>query len=307
MAEETKPLESQAPPPESPPVAPQADDTPPLVKKLAELGFENVTSTEEGVERLISAYKQQQEQFGQQLKDTIAEVRASFAQPATSTPEAPDAKQWWNPPQADLAAASRYRTPDGGWKPETPPDLRQQVEALERYKATFADRLLTDPKSALAPLLEEKFQEFFEQKFGQITAAQREEQFFAKAYAENDWLFEKDPHSGRSTRKLSAEGQRFNELFLEAQDEYGVADPIKAFGFALKLREVERGASANKTVTHEQAAAENERRKKELITRAAPGADRGASLQPGPTPKNRNLSPGQRLAQNLQREGVALS
>ena len=293
---------SAAPPAQTPP----ADATPPALKKLQELGFENVASVEEGLERLAGAYAQQREQFGTQLREAIAEVRASFTATSTEQPKA----SWWSPPQADLATASRYRQPDGTWKPETPADVRQKVEELERYRADFANRLLTDPAATLSPLFEEKFDQFFSQKFGQVTAQQQEQQFFEKALTENEWLFEKDPITGRQNRaKLTQEGERFNEIMagLEVNEDGSRAlSKTKAFQVAMQLRAMEKLTSAAKTPTSDQAREINERKKQEVIDRAAPPVNRSGSLPPNTKVPNRNLSPGQRFVQNAQAAGVAL-
>lgn len=308
MAEEiTKPAD-QAPPPDAAPAAPPvtqpADNTPPVLKKLQELGFENVATVEEGLERLTSAYAQQRDQFGSQLKEAIAEVRAEFGRPATSADTAPKAS-WWSPPQADLATASRYRQPNGEWKPETPADVRAQVENLERYRAEFANKLLTDPAATLAPLLEEKFEQFFSQKFGQVTAAQQEQQFFERALSENDWLFEKDPINGKPNRaKLTPEGQRFDEIMVAYQTK-GMSKR-DAFEEALRIRGYEKLASSAKQPTADQARDINAQRKQEVLDRAAPPVNRGGSLPQNTTVRNRNLSPGQRFVQNAQAAGVGL-
>ncbi len=298
--------------PAAPPVAKPAATPPeaapqlsPRVAKLAEMGFENVQSDDEAFDRLASAYKQQRDEFGSQLKAALDEVRQTVHAPApTAAPTAqPAGDKWvWEPPQVDLQLASRYRTPDGKWTEDAPADVRSQVAALERYRAKFVENLLADPKVTLKPLLKETFAEFFDEQYGKLTAQQAEQQFFDKAYAENDWLFEKDPHSGKPrTDRLSAEGQRVNDLMIQAAREYGIADPIKQFQFVMKQRDLEQAAAAAKPT----AEAARTEKQQQLLGRAAPGANRDASLKPSPAPANKNLSPGQRLWQLMQREGVA--
>lgn len=302
------PIAPAVPPPDkvagtTPPAKPEAAPSEPQVSaraaRLAELGFANVQSDDEAFDRLASAYQQQRDDFGAQLKSALEQVRQTAPPPASAADAAPD--KWWNPPQVDLQLAARYRTPDGKWTDDAPPDVRAQVAAWERYRAQFAEKLLSNPKDALAPLLKESFAEFFDEHYGKLAAQQAHEQFFAKAYAENDWLFEKDPHSGKPrSDRLSAEGQRVNDLMIQAAREYGIADPVKQFQFVMKQRDLERAAAAARP-TAEDARAEKQQ---QLLGRAGPGANRDASLKPSPAPPNKNLSPGQRLWQLMQREGV---
>jgi hypothetical protein len=297
--------------PVTPPAAqestqPAAENTSPVLQKLAELGFENVGSEQDGIERLITAYKQQREQFGSQIKEALSELRSTVAPPPQ--PVEQPGQTWWNPPAVDLNLANRFRTPDGQWKDGTPAEIRQQVEAYEAYRTNFANKFLENPKDALRPAVQEMFEEFFDQKYGQLNAQQREQQFFDKAFAENQWLFEKDPTTGRvNQQKLTPEGQRFNELMVHAYEEFGVRDRTKQFEFAMRMRAAEKAASAAKAPTPEQAAATNDQRKQDFLNRAAPALNRNGSLpQPGATPpRNRNLTPGQKLKQQMQLDGAS--
>jgi hypothetical protein len=296
MPEEIKAPPVEATPPPAAPAAPVAEAPPPskVVERLSKLGFENVTE-EDALERLASAYEQQREQFSRQIQDIRNELLTNAPvapEPVENT--APD--NWWNPPQADLTVASRYRNSDGSWKPETPIEVRTQVERLEQYRDNFARTLVADPEKALEPLLEKKFNKFFEQKFGQLTAQQQ----YEREVAANPWLWQKDPHTGQPTNRLSPEGERFNELMIEVERD--IPDKAKAFRWAMKLREAEKAASAATRLSPEQAAEANNEKKAGLIGRAAPAVNRAGS-QPAPgkeTVRNRNLTFGQKVVQTMQ-------
>ena len=295
------------------PAAPAVETTPvsPRIQALSELGFENVTDEGEAFDRLVMAYKSKDDQFAAQLREALEQVRAQA--PAAAQPATPAAtKKWFDPPPVDLSLVQQYRQQDGTWKAETPADIKAQAEARLRYIETFANRLVTDPEGTLQPFVEEKFNQFFEQRFGQLTAEQQEQQFFTKALAENDWIFEKDPLTKRPVAgKLTPEGARFNELMVQAHDEFGIGSRTKQFEFALRMREMEKFTSRAKQPTAAEAAALAEQKKRELLAKGGGQPNRTGSL-PAPgenrvTQKNANLRFGQKLLQNLRTNGVSQS
>lgn len=267
----------------------------PRIEKLTKLGFENLETEDQAFDRLASAYEQQRT-IAEQVKQALAELKQA-PQPEPQQTQASGAG-WWNPPAADEATIANYRTADG-WKEGTPAEVRQQGEALQAYRERFARDLVAKPKEALMPLLKEAFGEFFQQQYGQITAAQQEQQFFTRVDAEHgEWLWQKDPHSGRQTRQLTEEGTRFHEQMVELQ-ESGLPR-TKAFEVALKIRNAERAATAKPTP--QQVAATNEQTKQDFLRRQVPGPNRNGSLPASGTtpPRNRNLSFGQLAEQQFQ-------
>ncbi|HZN34473.1 MAG TPA: hypothetical protein VFB80_11665, partial [Pirellulaceae bacterium] len=209
---ETTPATPPAAPPNAgaPPAAPATPPNPRLAK-LAALGFENVKDEGEALDRLYDAHVQMKDQFGQQLQQTLEQVRAQVQPPAA--PEAGQRPKFFDPPKVDLAVVAQYREADGNWKENTPAEVKNAALAYQGYVEAFGRKLLTDPEATLAPLIERIAARVAEERYGQATAQQQEAQFFERAYAENEWLFEKSPHTGRVDRqRLSAEGQRFNDL-----------------------------------------------------------------------------------------------
>jgi hypothetical protein len=272
-----------------------------LVEKLAALGFENLKDDAEATDRLIQAFqeqKSQNESLGDQVRQALYELRAS-QQP--QQPQPAQASSWWNPPQVDSHLVAQYRTADG-WKPETPSQIRQAYEAREAHKAKFANDLLENPKNTLLPLLKEVFSETFTQQYSQLTAQQQ----YQQQLASNEWLWEKDPQNGRPTQRLSREGERFNELLIQIEED--IPDKGKALKYALMFRDKEQAAAQATRLTPEQAAAANVEKKAGLLAAAAPALNRNGSLpQPGTKPpSNRNLSAGQRLYQEMQKNGTKI-
>lgn len=306
-------LANQTPPPAAdsapPPVAPEAAAPPeapaksPFQQKLESLGFESVASDEEGFNRLAEAYTRQQsaqEEIQAQIREALAQLKNT---PQTTTPPQTQAAGdgWWNPPAVDEALVSRFRTPDGGWKEGTPPEIRGQAEALEAYRTKFATDLVANPKKALMPLLQEAFGELFQTQFTQIQQQQQERAYFEKALKENDWLWQKDPRTQQVTQHFSEEGARFNDTMAEF--ELSGMPKVKAFEAALRIRNLERAAAQSHNPQQAQAAAEQ--KKQELLNLAAPGLSRNGSLpKPGAEPpRNRNLRFGERVLQNMQAAG----
>jgi hypothetical protein len=74
----------------------------------------------------------------------------------------------------------------------TLPEAQVQAarEAQQRYIDTFVKKFVSDPAGTLDPLLEDKFNAYFEQKFSQIASQQQAQTFQQKLIADNPWLFE---------------------------------------------------------------------------------------------------------------------
>jgi hypothetical protein len=303
------PADSAAPPPEAP-AAPSK-----LVERMTAMGFTDVKDDNDAQDRLFSAFERLKEEnatYGAQIKEALAEVRAQVDGGPKQPSDQP--QRWWNPPQVDLAVVSQYRNADGSWKEGTPMEVRQKTEALEQYRQAFAAKLISDPESALNPLLERKFEEYFSQRYGQMTS----EQQYQQELSANDWLWEKDPYSGSPTRRLSSEGKRLSDIMAEEEADYVEAQRLagvpsqsikampKALAFrkAMKTFRVEKAASKSTQMTPEEAAKINADKKAGLLGAAAPPVNRSGALPEAGAPKNKNLSPGQRLAQTMHMNGT---
>ncbi len=292
----------------APPVVETPVETPvisPRLAKLAELGFENVTDENEAFDRLVSAY-QTKHQVAEQVQAALAELKA---QPTEFAP-APvqDAQQpSWKPPKIDKQLVASYRTEDGnGWKDGTPDAVKQQFSAYQRARDTFANSFLDDPEAALAPLFEKRVAELLEQRLNAVSAQQQEQTAVEKSFADNPWLFEKDPVSGQIRRdKLSAEGQLFDQHYREMEG----AGFERAFKYAMAMHTLAKSQTQTKTDTAAQTAAEiNAQKKAEQIARAGGTPNRTGSL-PLPSEGKRSqtnpkLRAGERFAQIARRDGL---
>lgn len=289
---------------EAPVTAPVPDQpaAPPSLKDrlVAELGFENVADDSEATERLVAAYRDERQrnaEFEQKLEAALARLTPQQA----PQPETPKTK-----PQLDKRLVAQYRTPEG-WKDGTPENVRQQYDEWERQRTAFAEALLDDPDGALE--LERKFEAYFEKKFGQVSQQQREQQVMQQTLTENaDWLFEKHAITGQPRMDtLTAEGQLFNQFFVEAQD-LGFE---RAWKYATAMHKAAKAEATAKQTGAAQAAIElNEQKKRESLQRAGAGLNRSGSL-PAPeanrqAQKNRHVRFGQLVAQAAARDGVSL-
>lgn len=282
------------------------------LKKVQELGFEDVEDEEEAFDRLVQAYRMQGEQqklLGEQVQAALEELRRQPAQPAQpSQPAAPD--KWWNPPEVDLTTVQNYRTPDGGWKPETPIDVRQQAEAAQRYYDKWANDLVRRPNEVLTPIMRQEAKRVYEEMFGQVNSQQREQQAKERIFSENQWLFEKDPVTGKpNPARLSQEGELLNQHFIVAQEK-GLSFE-DAWDYAHSKHQLAKLLAAQKPPeTEKEVAQVNEEKKRELLSRAGGATpNRTGSLPTVNSPtktQNRNLSFGERFRQQAQRDGVKL-
>jgi hypothetical protein len=300
--------EASAPPPET--AAPETPvEVSAKVKALQELGFENVTSDDEAFERLTQAYKQTKEQFSTELKSALDELRAQVpAQPTSPKVQEAQDGHWWNPPKVDESLAAKYRTADG-WKPETPTEIRQQAEAAQAYYDRWANDLVKRPHEVLPKLIREEALRIVREELGQTAQQQKEAQLQQKVFADNPWLFEKNPVSGAPTEQLSTEGQLLNQYFIEAQSDGASFE--RAWKYAHAMYQAGKVAAQSKLTTSSQSATQvNDEKKREFLNRAGGGVNRTGSL-PAPsenrvTQRNKNLTFGQRAAQVASRNGVAV-
>lgn len=190
-------------------------------------------------ERLIEAFSQQTErnrEIEQQLE--YFRLMQAFGQPqvpatppaTTQTAETPT-NRWWNPPVVDENLVRQYASPgpDGQlqWKPNTPPQVQAAYEARVAYKADFAERFLSDPAAALAPLLEEKqasVQRMVEDALWNMQETQARRSAVDEFVKSNEsWLYSLDPVTQKPRMlngqpMLSAEGNKFNDIYAGLLD-----------------------------------------------------------------------------------------
>jgi hypothetical protein len=300
-------------------VAPPVAETPvtetvvsPRIAKLKELGFENVTSEDEAFDRIVSAFQNTKNEFGSQLQAALAELKQTPAQP-TTTPPAQDAHtgKWnWAPPAVDQQLLARFRTADG-WKPETPAEVRQAAEARQAYLDSFAQKFVADPAATLEPLLEDKFNAYFEMKTRELAAQQQFQIVQQKITTENPWLFEADPITSKpKPGVLSAEGKLIDQYMQEAQARG--ADYELSWECALSKHAAAKAARSQQQTAQTQTAAQvNAQVKQDFVNRAAGTPNRTGSMPTASdsrsSQRNKALTAGERFMQVVKRDGLPLS
>lgn len=241
------------------------------LQRVKELGFENVSSEEEAIDRLIDSYQRTQQhfqqvqqayqqaqpyvQYGQQYLQQLQNPAFQQFQNQSQQPAAEqqyDPREWWNPPQYDPMMVDKYREivvdPATGarsleWKSNTPAEVRASVEAHQAYREKWAEELVNNPQRALQPFKEEVLNDMRQElqyMFGS-TEQQREVNNFAQRIKEEnaDWMFEQDPRTGRvaldpvSGQPIWSQQGQWAAHYIEEAESIGISDPYKQWNYAI--------------------------------------------------------------------------
>lgn len=143
-------------------------------------------------------------------------------------------EKWWNPPQV-RDAYKRYLVKDENGRevihPDAPLDARHSLTEFLQYKADFAQKFLTDPESALGPMVTRMAQQQAEQIVRQQFETVEKQNYVSNLERENaDWLFDKQ------TGNVSREGQIVQKYIEEAKS-LGIANPQSRWQYALNNTE----------------------------------------------------------------------
>ena len=154
--------------------------------------------------------------------------------PAPQQQAEPAEEKWWNPPQV-RDAYKRYLVRDENGRevihPDAPLDARHSLTEYLQYKADFAQKFLTDPESALGPMVARMAQQQAEQIVRQQFDVVEKQSFVSNLERENaDWLFDK------ATGNVSREGQLVQKYIEEAKS-LGVSSPQSRWQYALNNTE----------------------------------------------------------------------
>lgn len=241
------------------------------LQRVKELGFENVSSEDEAIDRLIDSYQRTQQhfqqvqqayqqaqpyvQYGQQYLQQLQNPAFQQFQNQSQQPAAEqqqDPREWWNPPQYDPMMVDKYREividPATGarsleWKANTPAEVRASVEAHQAYRERWAEELVNNPQRALQPFKEEVLNDMRQElqyMFGS-TEQQREVNNFAQRIKEEnaDWMFEQDPRTGRvaldpvSGQPVWSQQGQMAAHYIEEAESIGISDPYKQWNYAI--------------------------------------------------------------------------
>lgn len=291
-----------------------AEVTPPAnprLDRIKKLGFDGVEDEAEAFDRLAEAYERESNrttELAEQVQAAIEEMRLlkggvnSVQKPKTETGD-----NWWSPPEVDLALLQSYRQADGSWKPGTPEDVKAAEVSVQRYYDKWANDLVRRPNEILPKIIRKEAEKIVAEMFGRDKAQYQEQTAREKVTAENPWLFEKDPLSGKvDTNRLSAEGDLLNQHLVYALNKG--FDFTDAWDYAHSKHQLAKLA-ANKTTTTEDVNQVNEQKKKELLARASnANGNRTGSLPTATSThktQNRHLSAGERFAAQAKKDGVS--
>lgn len=116
--------------------------------------------------------------------------------PPQQQSQSPAQAKWWNPPEV-RESYKRFLVRDESGRevisPDAPLDAKHALYEYQKYKADFAQKFLTDPQSALGPMVEqvaaERAKEIVEQQLREVG-----EQGYVQTLEQqnSDWLYEKD-------------------------------------------------------------------------------------------------------------------
>ena len=167
----------------------------------------------------------------QKWRDTLRQPQQAQA-PQQAEPQ--QEEKWWNPPQV-RDAYKRYLVKDENGRevihPDTPLDARHSLTEFLQYKADFAQKFLTDPESALGPMVTRMAQQQAEQIVRQQFETVEKQNYVSNLERENaDWLFDKE------TGNVSREGQIVQKYIEEAKS-LGIANPQSRWQYALNNTE----------------------------------------------------------------------
>ena len=212
-------------------------------QRYERLGFQDLETPEQAQQRMFDAYERQNEELRraqeearymraiQSRLDAVSPSSQSHQpaqpeQPADATALGKFTNDW---PEINHSVVSRYvvQDEDGNpqWKPDTPADIRAQVDQLHSRKAEWVESL-SDPRFFQRAVSEQVEAIISERLSGELEQrdTMREDQMAETQFmSENDWIFQKDPVTGTiavdydGNKQLSSEGKRFANALQEAK------------------------------------------------------------------------------------------
>jgi hypothetical protein len=174
--------------------------------------------------------------------------QASLRQPAApAAAPAPEQKGWWNPPELK-DGFRRYIVKDEQGRdsihPDAPIHAREAIQEHFAYRQNFAEKFLTNPEEALAPMVTKMAQQQAQEIIrGQFEERERQ-QFVANLEQSNrDWLYDK-------TGNVSPEGEAAKN-YIEQARAMGITSPDARWTFALSMVERDLLHAARSAQAHE--------------------------------------------------------
>lgn len=329
-----------------------------LAESLRNIGFEGDLDEENAPGRLLAAYEQQLHQ-SRAYQEEMAELRKRLemthdpeylrylahrqAQEEASrqAQEEPEpATPWWNPPKMpDPKQVQKYlltnqETGEVSWSPNTPMELRAQVEAAQNYQDEWANDLLNRPHEAL----QKPFEQFFASKIQELQqnpdsalaravqslagytldsrVYERQNQEFTRQVVlqNEDWLYERDPRTQQiavnprtGNRIFSEEGRRASQYVSDAAD-LGITSAQDQWRYAISMIDRDRAIVAATPARN----GRSDKSKRQFLDQAAQRSrPRGASVpdnhRKGSELQDEDLDPGRSLVNELIRQNAFTS
>lgn len=200
---------------------------------------------QEATQPYLDSYLQHAAAFQQYLSEQQKAQQQKASEP----------KPWQSPydrGEVQRLLADYYeRGEDGQLKPKAnaPADVLSKVGGYERWARDWGDRLVNDPKGALAPLIQEEARTLVQQELANYQQTQA-----AKAVIDRhaEWIYDaKQSRPGRPV--LTLEGQLFRDKVVEAE-RLGVRDLEGQERYALQMVEAELLRRKQKPLEQQQAA-----------------------------------------------------
>lgn len=159
----------------------------------------------------------------------------SQPQPQPAQQAKPEASPWWNPPKV-RDSSRRWIVKDEHGRDtihaEAPLDAKQELQEYYAYRQDFAEKFLTNPEEALAPMVTRMAQQQAEQIVSQQLADAGRKQYVQTLEDQNkDWLF-----SDYQNRVVSKEGEAARK-YIEHAARMGISDPEARWQYALEMVE----------------------------------------------------------------------
>lgn len=236
---------------------------PTLKDRLVELGFEDLQDDNEAQQRLLEAYAQQtaeQRYYQEQLQLLQYQMRNMMAQQGQQPQQTQQTQNkpepFYNPPQLDVAAATKYiagRDEKGKiqWQEGTPPQIIDQYNAREEYYTRHAERLVKNWDQVEASLEERilaKAQEMFEKNLETRAKQTETESYVNQQIREHESVLYQinpvtkqvrlDPATGNPM--LSEAGVRLNGILSELEQS-GMTDPVSCWKYGMQLYKAQYG------------------------------------------------------------------
>lgn len=297
-----------------------------------ELGFQGVETPEEAQQRLAEAYRREREQREEAERQAkyYQSIQAQLTdRTGTAQPEQQEAQSQETPSGVIEALASKWQEPsptaleryitrdENGqekFTPDAPEEFRRQVMEYAEQRQQWA-QVISNPKSfaeaidqRLEAVLASRVTDTLSQHEQHRADQQAEEEFFAQ----NDWLFERDPVTGQPTNRPTRDGQMFGQFLREAGS-MGIQSRSQQLRVAMAMYQAQKSQAAQAPEQARQSArpVADQQRRKMLGAKngqpSKPTTAAGVSDGPASKPTGANrMSLGERLVNDLQEEGYEL-